>query len=164
MRNANQVGQPVGGVGPTLASQGFTNIVPLAPSIEGIENMAFNDYTIGVDTTGLNRSNNTYQAIDNFSKVLGSHTLKFGGEFHADQVNTNPDSQYNGSFLFQGTETGSDFADFLLGIASSYTQTDAQSFYIRNRYAGLFAQDSWRFRPNLTLNYGLRWDRISSLV
>ncbi len=161
IRNANQVGQPVGGVGPSLASQGFTNIVPLAPSIEGIENMAFNDYTIGVDTTGLKQVNNTYQVLDNFSKVLGTHTFKFGGEFHADQVNTNPDSQYNGSFLFQGTETGSDFADFLLGIASSYSQADAQSFYIRNRYAGAFAQDSWRMRSNLTLNYGLRWDRIA---
>jgi hypothetical protein len=31
MRNANQVGKPVGGVGPTLKSQGFTNIVPLDP-------------------------------------------------------------------------------------------------------------------------------------
>ena len=123
--------------------------------------MAFYDYTIGVDTTGLTQLNNTYQWIDNFSKVIGTHTLKFGGEYHLDQVNTNPDSQYNGSFLFQGTETGSDFADFLLGIASSYTQADAQSFYNRNRYAGLFAQDSWRLSSNLTLNYGVRWDRIS---
>jgi hypothetical protein len=36
MRNANSVGQPRGGVGPTLAAQGFTNIVPLKPSTEGI--------------------------------------------------------------------------------------------------------------------------------
>jgi len=161
MRNANQVGKPMGGVGPSLLSQGFTNIVALDPSIEGIENMAFNDYTIGVDTTGLTQVNNTWQWIDNYSKVLGTHTLKTGGEFHMDQVNTNPDSQYNGSFLFQGTETGSDFADFLLGIASSYTQADGQSFYNRNRYAGLFAQDSWRIIGAVTLNYGIRWDRIS---
>ena len=53
-----------------------------------------------------------------------------------------------------------DFADFLLGIASSYTQGDSQSFYNRNKYAGLFGQDSWRLTPNLTLNYGLRWDMI----
>src|SRR5579884_3193535 len=161
MRNANTVGQPVGGVGPSLASQGFTNIVPLEPSIEGVENMAFNDYTIGVDTTGLTQVNNTYQAIENFSKVMGPHTLRFGAEFHFDQVNTNPDSQYNGSFLFQGTETGSDFADFLLGIASNYTQADGRSFYNRNRYAGAYAQDSWRATAHLTLNYGVRWDGIS---
>ena len=160
LRNANVVGQPVGGVGPTLRSQGFTNIVPLSRAIEGIENMSFNDYSLGVDTTGLTQVNNTYQVIDNFSKIIGNHAFKFGGEAHYDQVNTNPDSQYNGSFLFQGTETGSDFADFLLGIASSYTQASGESFYNRNRYAGLFVQDSWRIRPNLTLNYGVRWDRI----
>ena len=44
---------------------------------------------------------------------------------------------YNGSFPFQGSETGSDFADFLLGIASSYAQGDSNSFYLRNKYAGL---------------------------
>ena len=48
-RNAR--GQPRGGVGPTLAAQGFSNIVPLKPVTEGIENLAFNDFTTGVDTT-----------------------------------------------------------------------------------------------------------------
>ncbi len=69
-------------------------------------------------------------------------------------------AQFNGSFLFFGTETGSDFADFLLGIPSQYNQSQLQPFYGRNKYVGLFAQDSWRATRNLTLNYGLRWDRI----
>jgi hypothetical protein len=86
--------------------------------------------------------------------------LKFGASVHLDQVNINPDAIYNGSFLFQGTETGSDFADFLLGVPSSYSQGDSRPFYLRNRYVGLFAQDSWRVRPNLTLDYGLRWDLL----
>ena len=149
MRTANHVGQPVGGAGPSLASQGFVDssgkpgIVALDPRIEGIENVAFNDFTIGVDTTGAVQANNTYQWSDNFSKVAGRHTLKFGAAIHLDQVNINPDAVYNGSFLFQGTETGSDFADFLLGIASSYNQADSRAFYLRNRYAGLFAQDTF---------------------
>ncbi len=164
MRNANNVGQPVGGVGPSLASQGFVDangnpgIVPLAPQIEGIENVSFNDFTIGVDITGEIQVNNTYEWSDNFSKVIGRHSLKFGGDFHLDQININPDATYNGAFVFQGTETGSDFADFLLGIASSYEQGDSLKFYMRNKYIGLYGQDSWRLRPNLTLNYGLRWD------
>ncbi len=166
MRTANNVGQPVGGVGPSLASQGFVNdagapgIVPLAPRIEGIENIAFNDFTIGVDTTGVVQANNTYQWSENFSKVAGKHILKFGASIHSDQVNINPDATYNGSFLFQGTETGSDFADFLLGIASSYAQGDSKAFYLRNRYVGLYGQDSWQLRPNLTLNYGVRGDLL----
>ena len=54
--------------------------------------------------------------------------FKFGAAVHLDQVNINPNAMYNGSFLFQGTETGSDFADFLLGIASSYAQGDSRRF------------------------------------
>lgn len=166
MRTANSVGQPVGGVGPSLASQGFTDgagkpgIVALSPQIEGIENVTFNDFTIGVDTTGVGQANNTYQWSDNLSKVAGKHLLKFGANVHIDQVNINPDAIYNGSFLFQGTETGSDFADFLLGIASSYSQGDSKPFYLRNRYVGLYGQDSWKVRSNLTLNFGMRWDLL----
>ena len=161
MRDANNAGHPVGGVGPSLASQGFVGIVPLAPGIEGIENVSFNDFTFGVDTTGLTQVNNTFQWVDNYSRTIGKHTIKVGGEFHLDQIDTNPDPVFNGAFVFQGTETGADFADFLLGIASSYNQADSQRFYNRNKYIGLFAQDSWRIRPNLTVNYGLRWDVIS---
>ncbi len=164
MRFANVIGQPVGGVGTSLASQGFVTgagtlgIVPLNPSIEGVENVAFNDFTIGVDVTGERQVNNTYSWSDSLSHVIGKHTLMLGGNFHLDQININSDSINNGSFVFQGTETGSDFADYLLGVASTYEQGDARPFYLRNKYIGIFAQDSWRIRSNLVLNYGVRWD------
>jgi Carboxypeptidase regulatory-like domain/TonB dependent receptor len=167
MRNANDAGHPVGGVGPTLASQGFVDpngapgIVPISPAIEGIENVSFNDFTFGVDITGLTQVSNTLQWSDNYSRAFGKHTIKAGGEFHLDQINTNPDPIFNGAFVFQGSETGTDMADFLLGIASGFNQGDSQRFYDRNRYVGLFAQDSWRLRHNVTLNYGVRWDVIS---
>jgi outer membrane receptor protein involved in Fe transport len=48
----------------------------------------------------------------------------------------------------------------LLGVSSLYTQNQLRPFYGRNRYVGLYVEDSWRATPNLTLNYGLRWDRI----
>lgn len=164
MRFANDVGQPLGGVGPSLASQGFVEgqgtlgIVPLAPRIEGIENVVFNDFTFGVDVTGETQVNNTYQFADNLTRIVGSHTLQMGADVHFDQININPDAVFNGSFQFEGTETGSDFADFLLGVASFYRQGDSHSFYPRDKYIGLYGQDTWRLRRNLTLDYGLRWD------
>jgi hypothetical protein len=166
LRDANDLGKPEGGVGVSLASQGFTvgpgtpGIVPLSPKTEGVESVGFNSFTFGTNTNELKQFNNTYQLLDNFSKVLGTHTIKAGGEFHYDQVNVNAVAQFNGSFLFFGTETGLDFADFLLGVPSQYNQSQLQPFYGRNNYVGLYAQDSWRLKPNLTLNYGLRWDRI----
>src|SRR6202046_3328023 len=164
--DANALGKPVGGVGVSLASQGFQvgagtpGIVPLSPKTEGVESVGFNSYTIGTNTNELNQVGNTFQWLDNFSKVIGTHTLKFGGEIHYDQVNVNAIAQFNGSFLFFGTETGLDFADFLLGLPSQYNQSQLQPFYGRNEYAGLYGQDSWRINSSLTLNYGLRWDRI----
>jgi hypothetical protein len=160
MRNANSVGQPKGGVGPSLASQGFTGIIALKPSTEGIENAAFNDFTMGVDTTALVQTENIFQVSDAFSRILGKHGLKAGGDIHANQINTHPDVVFNGSFAFNGTETGLDFADFLLGAPSSYTQGQARDFYNRNLYVAAFVQDSWKVVPTLTFNYGVRWDRI----
>ncbi|HEY1896275.1 MAG TPA: carboxypeptidase regulatory-like domain-containing protein, partial [Terracidiphilus sp.] len=160
MRNANVVGQPHGGVGPSLASQGFSGIIPLKPSTEGIETVAFNDFTLGVDTTALVQAENIYEISDAFSHIVGKHGLKFGAELHANQINTHPDVVFNGSFSFNGSETGLDFADFLLGAPSSYTQGQARDFYNRNLYIAAFAQDSWKPLTQLTLNYGVRWDRI----
>ncbi len=166
MRNANDVGHPLGGVGVSLASQGFVTgpgspgIVPLAPNIEGVENVIFSSFVMGTTITGLKQVNNTFSVTDNFSKVLGHHNLKFGGEASLEQVNVNPNPTFNGSFAFFGSETGSDFADFLIGTPSNYNQADSRPYYGRHKYYGAFAQDSWHMRPNLVFNYGLRWERM----
>ncbi len=164
MRNDNAVGQPQGGVGHSLAEQGFapppSGIVALKPSTEGIENIAFNDFILGVDTTALVQAENIFEVSDAFSRILGKHGLKAGGEIHLNQINTHPDVVFNGSFAFSGSETGLDFADFLLGAPSSYTQGQARDFYNRNLYMAAFVQDSWKPTSQLTVNYGVRWDRI----
>ncbi len=167
MRDLTNIGQPVGGLGVSLVSQGFVNpdgtpsIVPLDPKGQSVENLNFNGYSTGAAANQLIQANNTYQTADTFSKALGSHTMKFGAEFHLDQVNARPIAQFNGNFVFSGTETGVDFADFLIGVPSQYNQSQLNPFYARNKYVGLFAQDSWHALANLTLNYGLRWDRIA---
>jgi hypothetical protein len=84
--------------------------------------------------------------------------LAFGAGFHGDEINTHPGVYDNGSFSFTGSETGSDLADFLLGIDSSYTQGHGQYFYNRNHYLGIYAQDKWDVTSKLTVSYGLRYD------
>jgi len=164
MRNANDIGRPQGGLGVPVASQGFVTgpgtpgIVVQAPELEGVENIAFEKFVMGVTTTGVGQVNNTWHWTDNVSKVAGGHTMRLGGEFEYAQVDIDPNAQFNGTFSFSGTETGSDFADFLLGIPSGYIQAAGTPFFLRNRYGSAFGQDSWRVRSNLTLNYGVRYE------
>jgi hypothetical protein len=166
LRNANVIGQPHGGLGVSQAAQGFSTSTEnggftiQSPQFAGVENIVLPSFAMGVPITNETQINNTLYLSDTFSKVMGTHTLKFGGQFHWDQVNEHPDATFNGTFNIDGTETGSAFADFLIGIPSNFTQSSGQPFYLRNRYAGLFAQDSWRARTDLTINVGLRWDYI----
>jgi hypothetical protein len=166
LRNANTIGYPKGGLGFTLASQGFApaadgGIFVQAPQFEGVENITFPTFVMGVPITNLTQVNNTWYVSDGISKAMGFHILKVGGQFHADQVNNYPNATFNGTFNINGTETGNPYADFLLGTPSNYTQSSGQPFYLRNRYFGLHAQDSWRARNDLTINLGLRWDVIA---
>lgn len=166
LRNANNVGQPHGGLGVSLQSQGFVTgvgtpgIVVQAPQFEGVENIVFPSFVMGVPVTNVDQWNNTLYLSNTVSKVIGTHTLKFGAQYHNDQVNENPNATFNGTFIINGTETGNPFADFLLGLPSNFTQTSGERFYLRDHYIGTFAEDSWRARTNLTFNFGLRWDVI----
>jgi carboxypeptidase family protein/TonB-dependent receptor-like protein len=164
MRDANNVGFPNGGRGVNLASQGFVTgpgtpgIVVQAPELEGVENIVFDTFTMGVTITGVNQIGQTLNVSDGLSKVIGAHTVKVGGQFQFSQVELDPNATFNGTFTFAGTETGSDYADFLLGIPSNYIQSSGGIFHLRNKYGALFAQDSWRLGSRVTFNYGLRWD------
>ncbi|MGB7846655.1 MAG: carboxypeptidase regulatory-like domain-containing protein, partial [Candidatus Acidiferrum sp.] len=162
---------PLGGKGVSLSSLGFASgvngapgIYPANPTVEGIPETDFNNYAIGVPSRPNQLLENIYQVSDNFSRVVGRHTFKFGGQYHYDQLEENLSNVANGNFFF-GTavnggvsETGSDFVDFLLGAPSSYIQGQSYPSYGRNFYFGLFAQDSWRIKSNLTFNYGIRYD------
>ena len=149
---------PSGGMGVTLASLGF-NYTPLDPSIEGVPELDFNNFDLGVLSRSLGLTENTFQLLDNYRKVVGKHTLSFGGSYHYTQLQEALINGENGAFQFNtGTETGVDIADFLLGAPSSFFQGQTPASNGRNRYMGLYGQDSWRTTSNLTLNYGLRWE------
>jgi hypothetical protein len=164
LRVFNSYFVPVGGVGPKVSSFGITEgcntlgICVLAPQYEGVPRVDFNNFSIGVNSHTGTFIQNSYEAFDNFSKVWRTHTMEFGGELHVDQLTEHLISRPNGAFSFNGNETGSDFADFLIGAPTEYAQGVSLPAYNRSRYYGLYAQDNWRARPGVSLNYGVRWD------
>ena len=102
--------------------------------------------------------------------VRGNHTLKFGGEMSWEKKDENANNITQGLFAFADTrsrgtsgtisltQTGIAFADFLLGRADSYSE-DQFDVTVNLRFGRreFFAQDTWRIRPNFTVDYGVRY-------
>lgn len=168
MRVINHLGLPQGGLGVSLASLGFVTpwgpqggIDVINPAYAGVPNVGFNNFSFGTPADTLGQYNNTFQWLDSYTKVFGKHTLKAGVNYHYDQINERNYYAPNGQFSFGGQETGSDFADFLLGAVPSdggFIQASRQILDSRSHYAGAYAQDTFRVMPNLVLNYGLRYE------
>ncbi len=155
--------KPTGGNDVTPKSLGFEQgadtlgISPSLPQYAHVPNIHFNEFSFGASGGPLGVTETTVQVMDNFSRVIRTHTLTIGGQYRYNQL-TEYNGGSNGDFVFDGAETGIDFADYLIGAPTVYSQGQGYPSYGRSRYIGLFAQDSWRVRSNLTLNYGLRWD------
>jgi hypothetical protein len=156
--------------GPTLASQGFLTpwgptggISPIEPSLEGVPQISVNSVTFGTPGAIDAHYDNTYQWLDNYMKVIGTHTIQFGGSFHFDEIDERNFDGPNGVLGFaDGNETGSGFADFLMGADSgNFTQSSAQILDNRGIYVGAYVEDTWRAHPSLTVNYGLRYEIIT---
>jgi hypothetical protein len=143
-----------------VTGAGTLGISPSGPPgfPETVPTEHFNNFTVGVPNLTTFQPNNTYHISDGFEKGVGRHTLKFGGEFRYLQVNERNTCAPNGDFTFDGSETGTDFADFLLGAPVNYNQCSQQFLDSRTRYGGAYAEDTFKLRPNVTLNLGLRWE------
>ena len=112
---------------------------------------------------------NTYQWSDNFSKVIGKHDLKFGGDVRYQRFDQTLYFDISGQYFYFGggpnDPKGSNlFSNYLLGVPDEYGQGSAQSELVRSKSFYLFAQDSWKIKPSLTLNYGLRWELNTPLA
>ena len=102
-----------------------------------------------------------YQVRDDVSWSKGAHQLRIGGSWALYKKVQDLFGQTQGAFNFDGTFTGSDFADFLLGSTKSYSELAVQDHGLWNNVSwAAYFQDNWRMNRNLTLNLGLRWDGI----
>jgi hypothetical protein len=106
-----------------------------------------------------------YNWFDNLTKIRGRQTLKFGATFNYYQKSENAAANNAGSFTFSNTTRVSptpqamqNWANFLLGNVTSYTQTSLDLIPdMRMRQFEAYAQDDIRLRPNFTLNLGVRY-------
>jgi hypothetical protein len=170
---------------------------PPGAGITGISNASFDWGLPGVsftsfgglsDPTPRRELDQTYSLSDTVSWNRGKHNWRFGGDYRRILQSFHSARNAEGSFVFTGfatsaydsngkpvPDTGSDFADFLLGLPQQTSlQFGATSYNFRANSFDFFAQDDWRFRSNLSFNLGLRYeyngpyteaqDRISNLL
>jgi hypothetical protein len=162
MRNKNILG--ISAPGPTLASLGFAPVsqggmYQVSPQYPNWPSISLPNFSLGPSNSVVAQFDNTYQVQDDFTKIIGTHTLKAGADYHWDQVDiSHPNNGGNGGFGFSGEETGIGFADMLVGAAASFYQGNPAALDLRSYYTGIYGEDSWRVTRNLTFDYGVRWE------
>ncbi len=112
---------------------------------------------------------NSFMWADNLTWVKGNHTAKFGVDVRRARFDQTLYYDVSGEFTFDGStandvQYSDNYASYLLGLADSYVQGSAQRENVRTTGLYLFAQDSWKINPALTLNYGLRWELDTPLA
>ena len=108
---------------------------------------------------------NSFQWSDGLTWVKNNHTFKFGVDVRRARFDQYYYFDVNGEYTFDNSGPnaivpgdGDQYAEFLLGLADGYTQGSGQREDVRSTAFYPFVQDSWKVKPNLTLNYGLRWE------
>jgi hypothetical protein len=161
-------GPPTCFLGDTAANSGpnAIGIHPnLGPQREGLPFISVSGgFNLGNNAEGeLPQVGNSFQWADNVTKVSGNHTFKFGADVRRERFDQTLYFNVSGEYFYFGggpDDVGATslYPNYLLGLPDQYGQGSAQSENVRSTGLYLFAQDSWKLKPNLTLNYGLRWE------
>ena len=113
---------------------------------------------------------NSFQFSDNLSWVKGNHTAKFGVDVRRSRFDQTLFYNVSGNFTFDSSGTNAvissvdSYPGYFLGLVDTYSQGSGQRENVRNTGLYLFAQDSWKIRSNVTLNYGFRWELDTPLT
>jgi len=135
-----------------------------APPAWGVPNVTLGDgYSgFGNNTDGpYTTSDHILQVVDNISWIHGKHSIKFGAEIGRTDFNETGNQYARGAYSITNQATGYTPADFMLGYVASTTDAVALAvarFSQTNQF--YYVQDSWRIRPNITLNYGVRYEYV----
>jgi hypothetical protein len=138
------------------------------PEID-VESYPFSRIKFGAtrsETTPAIFAQNTIEFRDTLEKVFSSHGTKFGIEIRKEQDNSNLLGGARPVYSFSGLWNLANDTPIFEGINTdprTGLPGDAQKYFRTGDWA-LFAQDDWKFRPNLTLTFGLRWEYFSPLT
>jgi hypothetical protein len=114
-------------------------------------------YTGSNGSPAFAREERRFQLQDNLSLILGNHLFKVGVDAQLVRSSFADLFATGGEFTFAGVE------DFLANRPEQFVQRFDTESKASNNVLGLFAQDEWHLRSNLTLSFGLRWDNESIL-
>jgi hypothetical protein len=150
------------------------------PFFYGLPTLQFSQFSSGQEQQPSSRIQMTMQGSDVGSWIYKKHNVRYGGDYLKVMLNVIGGVQGTGAFTFSGfatenaaTKTGGvDFADFLIGLPqaaslqgpcpagspASLCEASNGKFYLRANEFALFAQDTWRVAPTVTLLYGLRYE------
>jgi hypothetical protein len=124
--------------------------------------VAPNGFQLGGGTESLSTFvTNEWQVSDDLTLVRGAHQFAFGGNIAGWKSLSLANVRSPGQLSVDTTTTGAALGDFMIGKlagANGLQQAAPNTLDMKQVYVGLYAQDTWRVGPKLTVNYGLRWE------
>ena len=100
----------------------------------------------------------TFTIGDDLTMIRGSHQFGFGGQVAFWESLSLANVRSPGTYTFDGGVTGIGLVDFMVGRPFTFIQSAPNTLDIKQKYFGLYGQDTWKLSPTMTLNYGVRWE------
>lgn len=155
------------GLGGIAKSPDVANAItlPFKSTLARVPRLSFSSFSSIIGFGPYRDFNDNHNFFDNLTKIVGRNTLKFGFTYNWYQKRENAGDGNNGAFSFafsnpnvpNSSRADVEFANFLEGNVFNFTQS-SQDFtaIIRQQQFEFYAQDEFRIRPNLTIDFGIR--------